>query len=334
MYRMNNEAIIENSTLAVVKNGNSENCTIATLSNGENILSWSVLNKFFSYLDISAVSVHSYISGIKQFVKYLNEQDIKIPNRDNVLMFKRELITKGRKPSTVALYLSAIRRFFEWCESEGLYSNITRGVKAPRPERGHKRDALSGAQIRECLQCFNRETEQGKRDYAVFLLMSTCGLRTIEIVRADCGDIHEVQGVALLSVHGKGASGKDNFVKLSAPVLDAIRDYLATRGQVKETEPLFASCSKRNRGQRLTTRTISSIAKSSMRKAGYNSSRLTAHSLRHSAATLAIQAGLSLQEVSAFLRHSNINVTMVYLHDVNRLKSQCENAVTTAIFAA
>lgn len=337
MYRINSKVNSRNSEyaeLATMKIGNSENCEIATLSNEESILSSSVLNRFFSYLDISSNSVHSYISGIKQFVNYLNAQNVRMPNRENVLMFKKELISLGRKSSTVAMYLSAIRRFFDWCEAEGIYQNVARGVKSPKQERTHKRDALSGTQIRECLQGFNRTREQGARDYAVFLLMSTCGLRCCEIVRADIGDIQQVQGVPVLWVRGKGRSEKDAFVKLTQPVIEALQAYLAMRGQVNENEPLFASCSKRNRGGRLTTRTISSIAKTSMRKAGYNSRRLSAHSLRHSAATLAISAGMPLQEVSEFLRHSDISITMVYVHSLARLKSACEQAVTSAIFAA
>ena len=78
--------------------------------------------------------------------------------------------------------------------------------------------------------------------------------------------------------------------------------------------------------------TVSSVAKSAMVRAGYNSPRLTAHSLRHSAATLALQGGMSLEDVKEFMRHSSINVTLVYVHTVNRLKSRCEATVSRAIF--
>ncbi|MBQ2675341.1 MAG: tyrosine-type recombinase/integrase [Prevotella sp.] len=250
------------------------------------------------------------------------------------MMFKRKLQLNGAKSSTVALYLSAIRRFFSWTESEGLYPNITAGVKSPKQDKGHKKDALSGGQIKSCLEGIDRATVQGKRDYAMFLLMSVCGLRTCEVARANVEDIRQVQGVDCLFVQGKGRSDKKEFVKLCPEVAGAIRDYLDARGPVEDSAPLFASCSRRNRGGRLTTRTISSVAKRAMVKAGYASTRLTAHSLRHSAATLALQAGMSLEEVSEFLRHSSIAVTMIYVHSVNRLKSQCESAVTRAIFAA
>ena len=82
----------------------------------------------------------------------------------------------------------------------------------------------------------------------MFLLMCCCGLRTVEITRANVGDIQEVQGTACLFVWGKSRSGADAFVQLPAPVLSAIREYLNARGEVSETEPLFTSCSRRNKG--------------------------------------------------------------------------------------
>ena len=68
--------------------------------------------------------------------------------------------------------------------------------------------------------------------------------------------------------------------------------------------------------------------------AGFDSKRLTAHSLRHSAITLCLIGGMSLDDVSAFARHSNVGVTMIYNHAVSRMKSACEATVASAIFAA
>ena len=76
------------------------------------------------------------------------------------------------------------------------------------------------------------------------------------------------------------------------------------------------------------------IAKTAMRQAGYNSSRLSAHSLRHSAVTLSLLGGQSLAEVQAFARHSNIQTTQVYSHAVERIRSMCESTVCNAIFGA
>lgn len=294
----------------------------------------TVQDKFFEYLDVSTATLKAYRAGVKQFIAFTQLNGEKIINRETVLKFKQSLIANSLKPATVALYLVAVRRLFDWLEAEGLYANVAKGIKSPKMLAGHKRDALSAKQLKDCLNSMSRDDEIGLRDKAMFLLMSTAGLRTVEVSRANISDIHEVQGVWTLNVWGKGRTEADSFVKLSPEVKKAIDEYLQLRGHVKANEPLFASCSHRNAGKRLSTRTISTAAKKAMIAAGFNSHRLTAHSLRHSAATLAIQAGMSLQDVQAFMRHSNISVTLIYAHDVERLKSKCENAITAAILGA
>lgn len=304
------------------------------IQNVNNLISEKVITRFVEYLDVSPVTLKSYVSGIRNFIGYLSANGITSPVRDDVIAFKRKLQSEGKKPATIGLYLSAIRRLFAWCESEGICENITTGVKAPKQDKGHKRDYLSGTQIAQVLDTTDRNTLEGKRNFAIMAVMSVCGLRTVEIVRANVEDIRTLGNVTVLYVQGKGRNDKKEFVKLTAPVIEAINDYLKTRGHVRGNAPLFASCSRRNNGGRLTTRTISSVCKTAMINAGYNSTRLTAHSLRHSAVTLALMAGLSLSEVQAFARHSNIQTTQIYAHNVDRLKSACEISVTEAIFSS
>ena len=293
-----------------------------------------LLDKFVHFVEVSSASVHMYNFGIKRFLCYLSENGITQPTRETVLMYKNALVEKKCKPTTIALYLSAIRRFFTWLESEGVYSNITRGVKAPKIDKGHRKDAFSGKQLRGILENMNRGTLQAKRNYAIMALISACGLRTVEVVRANVEDLRCVYGEYCLFIQGKGRTSKSEFVKVPEPVLAAIQDYLNARGQVEDNAPLFASLARRNYGQRLTTRTVSQVCKDAMKTAGYDSARLTAHSLRHSAVTMALMAGVSLQEVQAFARHSNLNTTMIYAHDVNRLKSQVEGKIAHELFAA
>ncbi len=292
----------------------------------------SLVDNFRKFLDIAPLSVRSYTSGIKIFFSFIRANQIKNPTRETVIAFKQALTETGKKPATVALYLAAVKRFFAWCEQSGFYTNIAREVKAPKIDKGHKKDCFAGAQIKSILVGINRSSLEGKRNFAMFALMAACGLRTIELARADIGDLRNVGGVSVLFIQGKGKTSKADFVKLPAQVENAIRDYLQARGNVEESAPLFVSHSRRNNGQRLTTRTISGVAKKAMINAGYQSARLTAHSLRHTAITLALMAGQNLADVQAFARHTSINTTMIYNHAVNRMKSLCESVIANQIF--
>ena len=108
-----------------------------------------------------------------------------------------------KSANTTALYLSSLRRFFAWCESENLYGNITLGVKSPRIDTGHKKDAFSAKQIQGILGKMSRDSLKGKRDYAIFTLAVATGLRTCELIRANIDDIRTVNGEDCLFVQGK-----------------------------------------------------------------------------------------------------------------------------------
>ena len=290
------------------------------------------MQNFFSFLDVSPKTADTYRKALKQFISFLNEQGIKTPRREDVITFKKSLADNGKKNATISLYLSAVRRFFSWCEAENIYPDITRGIKSPRIDAGHKKDCFSDSQIRDIMKGIDRDSLEGLRNFAIFGLITVCGLRTIEVSRADIADLRNVAGVTCLFIMGKGKTSKTDFVKVPPQVEKDIRAYLNARGTISQNAPLFVSCSRRNKGQRLTTRTISSVAKSAMINAGFISERWTAHSLRHTAITLALMAGNALDDVKAFARHNSINTTLIYAHNVNRLKSACEISIARAIF--
>ena len=107
---------------------------------------------------------------------------------------------------------------------------------------------------------------------------------------------------------------------------------MKARGTVAVTDPLFASTSNNSKGRRMTTRSVSGIVKDRLVAAGYDSSRLTAHSLRHTAVTLSLLGGEDLQRVQQFARHSNLATTMIYAHNLDRAKNKCEATIANAIF--
>lgn len=313
-------------------NVNKFNNTEIALKSNEVFNREELINNFFNFLDVSVNTANAYRKALKQLFNYFSEKETHNPTRENILAFKKELEAKGRKPSTIALYLAAARRFFSWTEQSGIYSNITVGVKSPRAESGHKKDYFAADQVKSILAGIDRSDIEGLRNYAIMALMTTGGLRTVEVTRASIEDLRVVGGVSVLYIQGKGRNDKTEFIKLTAKVEEAIRAYLKARGEVEMQAPLFSSVSRRNRGARLTTRTIRGLCKNAMKQAGFNSDRLTAHSLRHTAVTLALLAGQDLAEVQHFARHHNISTTQIYAHNIDRMKSQCETAISNAIF--
>lgn len=288
--------------------------------------------RFIQFLDAKPKTIETYTRALRQLFSYLAINGITRPQRVDILSYREELKASGHKPTTVQNYMNAVRLFFQWTEIEGLYPNIAAHIKGAKLDRGHKKDYLTSGQVKEILQGIERDNLQGLRDYAIMSLMITGGLRTIEVSRADIGDLRAAGDSTALYVQGKGREEKTEYIKITAPVEKAIRAYLKERGETAPNAPLFASLSNNSKGQRMTTRSISGVAKQRMQAAGYDSERLTAHSLRHTAVTLSLLSGKDITEVQQFARHANISTTMIYNHALDMAKNSCSAAITDAIF--
>lgn len=298
---------------------------------GTRAIGADTFSRFIAYLDSSPKTVATYTRALRQLANYLAINGIRQPQREDIIAFRDELKASGHKPTTIQSYITATKIFFTWTEQEGLYPNIAAHLKGAKLDRNHKKDYLTSSQVKEVLNSIDRSGEKGLRDYAMLFLMVTGGLRTIEVARADIGDLRTLGDNTVLYIQGKGREEKTEYIKISAPAEKAIRAYLKARGEALESEPLFISTSHNNQGQRLTTRSISGIVKERLQNAGYDSSRLTAHSLRHTAVTLSLLAGRDLAEVQQFARHANIATTMIYNHALDQAKNGCSEAITAAI---
>lgn len=297
-----------------------------------NQIDGDLYTRFIEYLDAKPNTLRTYKTSLKQFFIYLQENGITNPKRSDIIAYRDSLKEEKKKATTIQNYITAVKLFFQWAEVEGLYKDIAKHVKGAKISRDHKKDYLTTGQLQEILKEIDRSTQAGKRDYALFLLMVTGGLRDIEVHRANIGDLRTLGDTAVLYIQGKGKDEKEDYIKVTTTTEKAVREYLNTRKPIVEEDPLFISHSNNSKGNRLSTRSISGIAKNCMIQAGYDSSRLTAHSLRHTAVTLSLIGGNTLQEVQQFARHQNISTTQIYAHNLERLDNKCENTIENAIF--
>ena len=288
-----------------------------------------LVKAFLSSIDVSDSTRTRYTSYLTFFFRYLEENQIEQPRHEDILNYKN-LLLKTKKPATVNLYLVPIRLFFSFTCDIHAYPNISTGIKKVKDKTGNKKKALSILQAKELMQTVLQEEKDPlfvMRDYCIINLMIRTGLREIEIVRLNIEDIDSEAGQTILYVWGKGRKTKDEFVVLTDDLYHILLEYLKLRKSTDETEPLFISASNQNKGERLTTRSIRMIVKNALIQAGLNSSKITTHSLRHTAVTLALLGGASLQDTQAMARHKNIQTTMVYAHNLNRFQNAAEKNI-------
>lgn len=306
-----------------------------TISNAE------LYNRFMQYCaDRKETTIDGYEVALRHFFKWLIDNGIQRPAREDIVAYKNALATTTSEktgaplaPGTQARYLRACKMFFKWAAAEGLYRNIADNIRAPRIRQDNThRDALAEGDVVTILDSIDRSTAAGKRNYAMILLAVTGALRIIEIQRADLGDIKTIAGEKVLFIQGKGRDEKDEYKKLVPEVENAITDYLSTRPNAKKGDPLFTGTSNRARNRRITEPGISRIIKDVFKAAGYDTNRITAHSLRHTGVTMKLKSGATIQEAQQFARHASPTTTGIYAHNLDRAKDHSELDVYNQIF--
>ena len=285
-------------------------------------------------LDVLPRTRSNYSKAIGRYLDFLTATGLQGSEVSDLMAYKARL-ADAYSANTINTYLVPVRGFYKWLSARIAGVNPAANLKGAKPSRGFKKDALTPDQALTLLRHASQDgTLKGKRNTAILYLLLHTALRTIEVARANVEDLRPQGNVTVLWVQGKGREEKDSYVVIPPAVEERLRDYLSARGQVEDSDPLFASLSHRNGGERMTTRSISRLVKDALVEAGFNSSRLTAHSMRHTAVTLSLIAGATPQEAQAMARHSNISTTMIYAHNIERTKNPAENRVADLLASA
>ncbi len=286
----------------------------------------SLVDSFIQAQDVKLSSKELYRRTLKQYFNWIDNKNYLLSEiaRPQLLEYKDELLNSGMSSLTVGSYITSVRRFYEWAEAYKYYPNVAKGIKTPKRKQQFKKQPLLPDQATALLSYYQ---DKALRDYAIVNLLLRTGLRTIEVIRASVEDIIFKGTQRVLLIQGKGRDEKDNFVLLTDKTYQPIAQYLATRGSINSSEPLFTSTSNNSKGERLTTRTISYIAKEGLKAIGLDEKSFTAHSLRHTTAVNILRAGGSLETAQFTLRHSNPATTQIYtatLNEERRLQNSGE----------
>ena len=225
----------------------------------------------------------------------------------------------GRSGRGIALILSGWRGFYAWLGRQGLIeANPVQGVRAPRQPRPLPK-ALG---VDEAVQLAEHDGDDDPwleaRDAALVELLYGSGLRVGELVgldvaasdaalRAGRGWI-DLDG-AEVQVQGKGS--KRRAVPLGREAIEALRHWLALRGEVAGTGDAAPALFIGRRGTRLTAQAIWQRLKRRSLRAGL-ATPVHPHMLRHSFASHLLQSSGDLRAVQELLGHANIGTTQVY----------------------
>ena len=291
------------------------------------------IQHFLSKQDVNELSLNTYRRAINRFYNYIDSRGIEAQfvTFPHLREYKQMLFDEQLSPYTISLYITTVRKFYQCVEDETPnYRSPARGLKGAKVNsRVYSRDALTKAQIKELF----KEIDGHRRDRAMILLMVYCGLRTIEVSRCDIGDIRNQGNKEVLYIQGKGRDSKDDFVVLNGSVLKALRSYLKSRKGKTPEQPLFVNQLKNGNIRRLRPASVSWICKNYLKAIGIDDPRITAHSLRHSCATVAYDAKVPLEGIQSLMRHSAITTTMKYVHMRKKTESGYELQIENYLVA-
>lgn len=288
-----------------------------------NVLDFQMLKKqFIDYIDVSKNTVDTYSSAIKQFLNYMQENNIKNPQREDIISF-REYLKEHYELNTVNGLMIALRQFFKFLEYSGIYKNITENVKGVKIESYHKREYLT---LEQCKNVLN--AAKNTREKVLFTLTFTCGLRANEVANIRLEDFTLKGGKHCLYVLGKDRDGKQDYVVVPRETFELIQEYVK---EYNIQDYLFVSESNHNKGGKVATCTLRRIINKMYERVGIIGKEYVFHSLRHSFATLSLQNGIDIREVSKGLRHKNINTTEIYSHDLEKINNKCSSTVSSML---
>ena len=252
------------------------------------------------------LTIEAYKDDLKKFLKtFPNLKDTLELSVTDIKDFLKILEEAGYKSLSLARYLSTIRNFFYFLESENLLSEPLPKIEGPKGEHNLP-EVLSYDEVMNILSQVNEETFTSLRDRAMLETLYGSGLRIQELLNLKLRDISLEDGLVKVT-DGKG--GKDRIVPLSSYSLIYINKYLKERKKaVKKSSPyLFLN---KNGGQ-VTRVYLFKVVKKKAMEAGITKN-ISPHTLRHSFATHLLENGLELRLVQALLGHSNIQTTEIY----------------------
>jgi len=246
-------------------------------------------------------------------------------SRSHVEAFARGLEAGGAPPVTVARRLSAVASFYGWLRQAGyVETSPTDHVTRPAVDRDTSTTpGMTRAQAAALLAAADADPHPNaaRTAAAVGVLLFT-GIRVGELLSADTTDLGYDRGHRTISVTRKG--GKRATLALPAPATGRLEAYLAGRGDlaaarlpvtpghagVVAARPLIATST----GRRVDPGTVWRLLRRLARDPGLEQlqARLSAHVLRHSFATLYLDAGGNLRDLQDQLGHAEPRTTRRY----------------------
>lgn len=277
--------------------------------------------------EMTEATMRSYSIGLRKLREWMHSIGETQISADTMRQWKAALLTDGYKPGSVNLWLAGAKTFTAWAHKRGFIpidpGEEVENAKRRGANKRHLRQAFDDTEMRRLLECAKALSA---RDRCYVMLRAYCGVRDVELYRANLDDLGTEGGQRVLYKTMKGHHEADDVAVIANPdAVNALLDWLQERGGAPG--PLFTSMSKRNMGGRWSMSAARRMIGDLRKSAGVYTPNKTSHSIRHSAATNALRNGKSVRNVQAMLGHTNMATTMIYAHEIERVADAAEQSI-------
>lgn len=237
------------------------------------------------------------LTDVYAFLSFLSRDRVKHANGPSA-RYGLEVSSRARKVAT-------IRSFYKYLvlKAKLLNESPIQELDSPKIRQTLPRYLT----LDESIQLLESiDGENAERDFCIITLFLNCGMRISELVGLNLSDIRGDR----ICVLGKG--NKERIIYLNAACQNAIEDWLEVRSHSGAADPYALFISRKH--TRLTKDGVHYMLKQRFTAAGLDSSKYSAHKLRHTAATLMLQNGVDVRTLQEVLGHEHLNTTQIYTH--------------------
>ena len=275
----------------------------------------ALVGEFLQHLEVArAASPHTlraYAGDLRQLAAFLDGQGVGLLQVTHLhLRGFLSLQVDTHQASSRARRLAAIKAFYRFLvRRKHLAQSPARRVKTPKlPQRLPR--AVPVDEAFALVEAPGHEGLLRLRDRAMLEVLYGGGLRVSELCGLSLDDLD--LGGATVRVLGKGR--KERLVPLNPQAVDALRAWLARRGELlaqeaKKQDP--AAVFLNARGGRLTTRSVARHLDRYVLALGLPR-KLSPHALRHSFATHLLAGGADVRVIQELLGHASLSTTQRY----------------------
>lgn len=293
---------------------------------------------FLNDTNYSVATQKSYRITYKYYIHYLKTHDILYASTKDIIAFREARRTLGHSTYYIHIQICALRALYGYLRLnqkrldlpiEYAY-DIMIPIKSEPIKHALRKQILTLDQARHLILHTKKRRQYiwHFRDHAIIYLMLTSGLRSDEIIHLMKDDFISRDGVASLSMSRK-SDGKKIVINLSKGAHQAMIDYLSKR---KDDHPyLFISHKNLSQEGYLSRMFMMTMFKKLLVECGLKDTKITPHSLRHSAAYFNLLRGGSLEQTKALLRHQNIQSTLIYQDYIQRMNDDFEEKIDAFI---